>query len=149
MFLPGPGVEGWPDVVHGGIISSLLQEAMEQTASLYHSPAFGKERAVIDGIEINFRVPLQPGNVYIVLAYVGFAEMDVDGGMGTPLGSPQRMTSNVRAVLVETDSLDWEGKEHAVIVHAEAAGRLKDPVWMSQEDYESGTGEASSANEPS
>jgi hypothetical protein len=108
---------------------------MEQTANLYHSPAFGQRKAELEGLEVNFRVPLQPGNVYAVFAFVDFAELNVPGGIGTPLGSSQRRTGKVHAYLMETGGLDWQDNKDAAIIHASATGKLKDPVFMSQEDY--------------
>lgn len=145
MFFPGTGVEGWPDIAHGGIICSLLQEAMEQTANLYHSPAFGRHRAEVVDLEVNFRVPLQPGSVYAIFGYVEFAELNVPGGMGTPRGSSQRTTRKVHAFLVETANLDWHDSKDAAIVHANAQARLKDAVYMSEEDYGPGEVDSKSA----
>jgi hypothetical protein len=108
---------------------------MEQTANLYDSPAFGQQKAELEGLEVNFRVPLQPGNVYAVFAFVDFAELNVPGGMGTPLGSSERTTRNVHAHLMETGSLGWQENKDAAIIHASAVGKLKDPVFMSREDY--------------
>ena len=134
MFFPGTGVEGWPDVTHGGMISALLLEAMEQTASLYHSPAFGQQRAEMEELEINFHVPLQPGNVYAVFAFVDFAELNVPGGMGTSPGSRERSTRKTHALLMETNGLEWHHNKDAAIIHASATGKLRDAVYMSEED---------------
>jgi hypothetical protein len=149
IFFPGSGVEGWPDVTHGGIICALLQEAMEQTASFYHSPAFGQQRAELEKLEVNFRVPLQVGNVYAILAFVDFGELTVPGGMGTPLGSSQRSTGKVHALLMETAVLDWQDNKDTAIIHASAIGKLKDPVFMSQKDYAIEEVESTSASQPS
>jgi hypothetical protein len=149
MFFPGTGVEGWPDVAHGGIICAVLQEAMEQTASLYHSPAFGQQKAALEDLEVNFHVPLQPGNVYAVFAFVEFAELNVPGGMGTPLGSSQRTTRKMHALLMETEVLDWHDHKDAAIIHASAIGKLKDPVFMSREDYATEEVDSRSASQPS
>ena len=129
VFFPGTGVEGWPDVTHGGIICTLLQEAMVQTANLYHSPAFGLQKAELETLEVNFRVPVQPGNVYAVFAFVDFADLNA------PLGSSQRKTRGVHALLVETGSLDWQENKDSAIIHATAVGKLKDAVFISREDY--------------
>ena len=135
VFFPGTGVEGWPDVTHGGIICTLLQEAMEQTANLYHSPAFGLQKAELEALEVNFRVPVQPGNVYAVFAFVDFAELNAPGGTGAPLGSSQRRTRGVHALLMETGSLDWQENKDSAIIHATAVGKLKDAVFIAREDY--------------
>lgn len=149
VFFPGTGVEGWPDVTHGGIICALLQEAIEQTANLYHSPAFGQRKAELEGLEVNFRVPLQPGNVYAIFAFVDFAELNVPGGMGTPLGSMQRTTRDVHALLMETSGLDWQVNKDTAIIHANAVGKLRDAVFMSEEDYAPEEGDSKAATETS
>ena len=119
---------------------------MEQTANLYHSPAFGQQRAELEDLEVNFRVPLQPGNVYAVFGYVDFAELNRPGRMGTPLGSSQRTTGKVHAFLVETQVVDWRGNKDAAIIHANAVGRLKEPVYLSEEDFASAKVDSKSAS---
>jgi hypothetical protein len=121
---------------------------MEQTANLYHSPAFGLQKAELETLEVNFRVPLQPGNVYAVFAFVDFAELNVPGGTGAPLGSSQRTTRDVHALLVETGGLDWQETKDAAIIHASAVGKLKDPVFMSREDYAPEVSDSKSASRP-
>ena len=86
-------------------------------------------------MEVNFRVPLQPGNVYAIFAYVEFAELNVPGGMGTTRGSSQRSTRKVHAFLVETEVVDWHDNQNAATLHASAQGRLKDAVYMTEEDH--------------
>jgi hypothetical protein len=86
-------------------------------------------------LEVNFHVPLQPGNVYAVFAFVDFAELNVPGGMGTPPGSSERSTRNMHALLMETNGLEWHHNRGAAIIHASATGKLRDAVYMSQEDY--------------
>jgi hypothetical protein len=122
---------------------------MEQTANLYHSPAIGLQKAELEALEVNFRVPLQPGNVYAVFAFVDFAELNVPGGMGTPVGSSQRTTCDVHALLMETGGLDWQENKDAAIIHASAVGKLRDPVFMSSEDYTPEELESKSASRPS
>jgi hypothetical protein len=122
---------------------------MEQTANLYHSPAFGQQKAELEGLEVNFRVPLQPGNVYAIFAFVDFAELNVPGGMGAPLGSSQRSTRKVHAHLMETGGLDWQDNKDAAVIHASATGKLKDAVFMSQEDYAPEEVNSKSALKPS
>lgn len=89
-------------------------------------------------VEINFRAPLQPGNVYAIFAYVDFEEIDGRAGLGTPLGSPERKTRDVHAVLLATDDPDWTASgpgPSPAILHADAVGRLERSVYMSAEDY--------------
>lgn len=60
-FISGPTFQGWDGIVHGGIISTLLDEAM---AKLIYELGY---EAVTASLEIKFKKPapiLEPLNVY-------------------------------------------------------------------------------------
>ncbi|MCS7287008.1 MAG: PaaI family thioesterase [Anaerolineae bacterium] len=50
-FIPGPEHQGWPGVVHGGILSTVLDEALGW-AALFHG-----KKTVTGKLEIRFRKP--------------------------------------------------------------------------------------------
>ncbi len=54
-FTPGGTHEGWPGIVHGGIISTLLYEIMENLA--YRNGTV----AMMRNLEVNFRRPAKIG----------------------------------------------------------------------------------------
>lgn len=54
-FTPGPEYQGWPGVVHGGIISAVLDEAMGYAA------LFQGKKVVTGKLEIRFRKPAPVG----------------------------------------------------------------------------------------
>ena len=54
-FTPGDEHEGWPDIVHGGIITTLLYEVMENFA--YQNGTI----AMMRGMSTNFRRPAKTG----------------------------------------------------------------------------------------
>ena len=60
----GFGIEGWPDVVHGGVITSLLEEGMRR-----HHANFYKEWGLRGdwGISVDFQKPMHPGEIYSIL----------------------------------------------------------------------------------
>lgn len=60
----GNGVEGWPDVVHGGILSTMLKEAMERVASEVFPPDTGQ----LSKMTIQFKKRVIPGEIYTVYA---------------------------------------------------------------------------------
>lgn len=64
VFFAGFGVEGWPDVIHGGTITSLLLEAVHR-----HQQTCYGDFVDIDqpSISIDFKRPMRPGEVYAVL----------------------------------------------------------------------------------
>lgn len=57
----GDGVEGWPEVVHGGILSTLFKEAMERLASEVFPPGTSSEPSKMN---ISFQQKVQPGDLY-------------------------------------------------------------------------------------
>ena len=60
----GNGVEGWPDVVQGGVISTMLKEAMEKVASEVFPPGTGD----LSKMSIQFKMKVIPGDVYTLCA---------------------------------------------------------------------------------
>ena len=60
----GFGVEGWPDVVHGGVITTLLLEAVNRHHKNYYSEYVDMDKP---SINIDFKRPMRPGEVYAVL----------------------------------------------------------------------------------
>ncbi len=67
-FVASPTFQGWDGIVHGGIISTLLDEAM---AKLVHELGF---ESVTASLEIRFKKPapiLEPLRIYGALTEVG------------------------------------------------------------------------------
>ncbi len=59
-FTPEPEHQGWPGVVHGGILSTILDEAMGWTA------LFNGKKTVTGKLEIRFRRPARIGEPLVV-----------------------------------------------------------------------------------
>ncbi len=59
-FTPRTEHEGWENVVHGGIIASLLDEAMVKLAAQLGMPAVSAEMTV------RFKMPARPGEELVV-----------------------------------------------------------------------------------
>jgi uncharacterized protein (TIGR00369 family) len=67
-FVASPTFQGWDGIVHGGIISTLLDEAM---AKLVHELGF---QSVTASLEVRFKKPapiLEPLHVYGTITEVG------------------------------------------------------------------------------
>ena len=60
MVYLGSGLEGWPTVVHGGAIATVLDESLGRVA-VRHFPA---RTGVTANLEINYRAPVYSGNFY-------------------------------------------------------------------------------------
>jgi hypothetical protein len=60
----GFGIEGWPDVIHGGVITTLVQEAFDR--HLDHFPTQSGE-ITARALSIDFKRKMRPGEVYAVL----------------------------------------------------------------------------------
>lgn len=64
VFFAGFGVEGWPDVVHGGVITTMLMEAVKQHHKNYYGEFIDMDQP---SINIDFKRPMRPGEIYAVL----------------------------------------------------------------------------------
>ncbi|GKT96144.1 thioesterase family protein [Colletotrichum tofieldiae] len=58
----GQGTSGWPSVVHGGMLSTVMDEAMGRLAALN----FPANTAVTAKLSVDFKIPVTPGLLYIV-----------------------------------------------------------------------------------
>lgn len=60
----GFGIEGWPDVVHGGTIATLLQEAVNMVVKDNYKDLV----TVQDGgsVNVTYRRPVRPGQIYSI-----------------------------------------------------------------------------------
>ena len=63
-FTPGKIYQGWPGVVHGGIITSMLDEAMS------HAAYFTGMNCITAKIEIHFRQPARVEETLIITARI-------------------------------------------------------------------------------
>ena len=69
----GFGVEGWPDVIHGGIITTLVQESLERQIHNFYGK-YGKQHA--QAISIDFKKRMRPGEVYAIIVPPAEVEMN-------------------------------------------------------------------------
>ncbi|KAK1573823.1 thioesterase [Colletotrichum navitas] len=58
----GEGTSGWPSVVHGGMLSTIMDESMGRLAALN----FPANTAVTAKLAVDFKIPVTPGILYIV-----------------------------------------------------------------------------------
>lgn len=71
----GNGVEGWPDVVHGGILSTMLKEAMSKVAAEVFPTGTGD----LSKMTIQFKRKVIPGEVYSLHA-IPASRVVIEGG---------------------------------------------------------------------
>ena len=82
-WIPGPFHEGWPGIVHGGVIATILDEAMA------YALWFNSYRAVTVRMETRFRRSVAAGEEVIVVARVTDAKrglIDAAGRVSTTHG---------------------------------------------------------------
>lgn len=60
----GFGMEGWPDVIHGGIVTTLVQEGVERQIHNFYQK-YGRQQA--EAISIDFKRRVRPGDVYAII----------------------------------------------------------------------------------
>ena len=63
-FVPQEVHQGWPGIVHGGIITSLLYEVME------NFPCYRGSTAMMRGIETNLRRPAHTGSTIVAMSWL-------------------------------------------------------------------------------
>ena len=63
VFYTGSGIEGWPDVIHGGLITTLFNEA----ANLQLSGPDGLDFAQPHQVVVDFAESIRPGEIYSIL----------------------------------------------------------------------------------
>lgn len=89
VFYTGSGLEGWPDIIHGGLITTLFDEAANlHVGGQYWKPPY---QVVVD-----FKESIRPGEIYsILLPPSGWEEsIDQEGqpkAMATHIGLLMRM----------------------------------------------------------
>ncbi|ETI23206.1 hypothetical protein G647_05003 [Cladophialophora carrionii CBS 160.54] len=69
----GFGVEGWPDVIHGGIITTLIQEGIDRQIHNFYEK-YGNQHA--QAISVDFKRRMRPGEVYAVIVPPAQVEMN-------------------------------------------------------------------------
>ena len=115
----GNGVEGWPDVVHGGILSTMLKDAMEKLASKVFPPGTGD----LNSITVQFKKKVIPGEVYCLVAIPA-----------------SRVESSNGVSLESTYQLQPTERRNAIIAHIMRADAPLDGLLSDQETYAFGSG---------
>jgi hypothetical protein len=129
LFYPGPGVEGWPDTMHSGMITTLIHEAMEQTATVIPLVDGATGDAVVQALQVDFRKPMQPGTVYAIFVFIGPAANNPDSLL--PVDNTSS-TVKLSALVGASDTLDFAQPlasrptpiQKEITIHAVASGRL-------------------------
>lgn len=75
VFFTGFGVEGWPDVVHGGILASMFEEALEHNFKQFTD----LKRTTQGETGVQFFRRVRPGEVYALLVIPKMFRPDTDG----------------------------------------------------------------------
>lgn len=114
-FTPKEMHQGWHNIIHGGILSSLLDEAMAYAA------CFGNVGGVTALMEVRFRKPVTVGQHLNVTAWVGkkthrFAETEAqltldDGTIVTEAKAKQFVSSQVNVFKENGEAITDNVKE--------------------------------------
>jgi hypothetical protein len=89
VFYTGNGLEGWPDIIHGGLITTLFDEA----ANLHNG---GQYWSAPYQVVIDFKESIRPGEIYSILVPPSGWEESIDQqgrpvAMATHVGLLMRM----------------------------------------------------------
>jgi len=85
VFFLGFGIEGWPDTIHGGIITTLLGDAIRQHFNNQYPDMMYTEP---HRISIDFKKPVRPGQIYAVLVPPSIQQPVRED---VPIDAPSRM----------------------------------------------------------
>ncbi|EHY56380.1 hypothetical protein ABEF92_006801 [Exophiala dermatitidis] len=131
VFFLGFGIEGWPDVVHGGVITTLLQEGINrQIETLYKH--YGTQREQL--LNVDFKRPMRPGDIYAVL--VPPAQLEVElmpdcyhleiNAMLVHLENPPRIRpESTDGIVVDRTTIELAGSRPAELIHALATAQVR------------------------
>ncbi|EXJ79814.1 hypothetical protein A1O3_08099 [Capronia epimyces CBS 606.96] len=127
VFFLGFGIEGWPDVIHGGIITTLLQEGINhQVRNLYKH--YGKQHSQF--IAVDFKRPMRPGDIYAVLIPPAQLELQLMPdvfhlqltAMLLHLETPPRITIEPSE---DRTSIELAGRKPNELIHALASAQVR------------------------
>ncbi len=93
-FMPGDDHQGWPGIVHGGIITSLLYEVME------NFPYYQGIKVMMKGMETRFRRPAHTGELIVATSWLSEGEGREMGVLGTLNERNGRVIAEGKAELV-------------------------------------------------
>jgi acyl-coenzyme A thioesterase PaaI-like protein len=63
-WVPGAAWQGFPGIIHGGIVSTVLDEAMSKAVAAH------REKALTAEMRVRFRRPVQPGREFVVRGWI-------------------------------------------------------------------------------
>ena len=119
----GNGVEGWPDVVHGGMLTSVLDEALGRVAA----NTFPGHAAVNGSLQINYLKPVRPGSIYAIRAQPDDLILDMKHGVATvPDTEERKQRATVLGLLVREGGSNM-GSGSQDLIFAEAIGTYVAP----------------------
>ena len=96
-FIPQKIYQGYKDIIHGGIISTLLDEAMVKAALMNGMPAVTAE------ITLRFRNPLFAGEKVLVEAYIEKINKKVLGAKAVMKKTDETVVAEGSAKLLRQD----------------------------------------------
>jgi hypothetical protein len=127
----GNGIEGWPDVVHGGVLSTMLKEAMESVAS----EVFPSGTGDLSKMNIQFKAKVIPGEVYSLCAIPASRVASADG---TSIESQFKMQPSERrdAIIAYIERADAPINEPTLATTTHAFGygvfKVRHPIQMDE-----------------
>ncbi len=93
-FMPGDDHQGWPGIVHGGIIASLLYEVME------NFPYYRGIKVMMKRMETRFRRPAHTGEIIVATSWLTEGEGREMSVLGALNGQDGRVIAEGKADLV-------------------------------------------------
>lgn len=110
VFFVGFGLDGWPDVMHGGVTASMMLEAMEKHLANYPTDA------VLDNdkssIKIDYKTPVRPGEIYTIMVPPRALEPDPNDHSKTVFNMAALL---LRLELVPELSSQWDASTNSLV----------------------------------
>ncbi|KKY22593.1 putative thioesterase family protein [Phaeomoniella chlamydospora] len=110
----GNGSEGWPDVVHGGMLSTVLDEALGRVAA----NTFPANMATNSRLDIAFVKPVRPGTIYQIRAHPDDLILDMKNGIASvPDTEERKREATILGVLLD-EAVDGPNSQETTLVEA-------------------------------
>lgn len=126
----GNGSEGWPDIVHGGMLSTVLDEALGRVAA----NTFPGSTAENKKLDIAFVQPVRPGTIYQIRAHPDDLILDMKNGIASVPATPERKREATILGVILDEAVDGPNSRENTFVEAKGTYVAPEPTKLPSND---------------
>ena len=136
VFFVGFGLDGFPDVLHGGVTATMMLESLNKHMAYHHRKSLPHETNTPDfdqmGMDITYKQPVRPGEIYTVMVAPGSLEPDPK--------NIRNMRVSVAALLLRLDELPkmsshWDPAKRTMEHRVEVQSSTGDSPYMASAQF--------------